>query len=58
MMVTNSQVQLLIGPSCTFFKEYPFLKPHILFYSNGLAIWHNLPDTTHTEGKIDIRSAI
>ena len=20
------------------------LKPHILFYSNGLAIWHGLPD--------------
>ena len=24
----------------TFFTEYPSLKPHILFYSNGLAIRH------------------
>ena len=23
-----------------FFKPYLFLKPHILFYGNGLAIWH------------------
>ena len=24
----------------TFFSTYPFLKPHIGFYINGLAIWH------------------
>ena len=23
------------------------LKPHILFYSNGLAIWHGFRDITH-----------
>ena len=23
---------------------HPPLKPHILFHSNGLAIWHALPD--------------
>ena len=45
MMVTNSQVHLLIGSRWTFFKEYPSLKPHILFYSDGLAIWHSLSDT-------------
>ena len=26
---------------------YPSLKQHILFYSNGLAIWHGLPDIRH-----------
>ena len=26
---------------------YPHLKPHILFYSNGLAIWYDFPDITH-----------
>ena len=30
-----------------FFRTYHSLKPHILFYSNGLAIWHNCPDITH-----------
>ena len=30
-----------------FFRAYPSLKPHILFYSNGLAIWHGLPDIRH-----------
>ena len=24
-----------------------FLKPHILFYSNGLVIWHSLPNIVH-----------
>ena len=26
---------------------YPYLKPHILFDSNGLAIWSDVPATTH-----------
>ena len=30
-----------------FEKVQPFLKPHILFYGNGLAISHGLPDITH-----------
>ena len=30
-----------------FFRTYHSLKPHILFYSNGLASWHNCPDITH-----------
>ena len=29
------------------FRAYPSLKPHILFSSNGLAIWHGFPDITH-----------
>ena len=29
------------------FRAYPYLKPHILFYSNGLAIWHVLPNIRH-----------
>ena len=26
---------------------FPYLKPHILFNSNGLAIWHGFPVITH-----------
>ena len=26
---------------------YPSLKPHILYHSNGLAIWHGFPDNKH-----------
>ena len=26
---------------------YPYLELHILFYSNGLAIWSGSPDITH-----------
>ena len=26
---------------------YPYRKLHILFYSNGLAIWSGFPDITH-----------
>ena len=28
------------------FRAYPSLKPHILFYSKDLAIWHGFPDIT------------
>ena len=37
---------------------YPYLKPHILFYSNGLAIWHSLPDITHINFDNGFKSAI
>ena len=30
-----------------FFRTYPSLKPHILYHSNGLAIWHGFPDNKH-----------
>ena len=29
------------------FRTNPYLKPHILFYSNGLAFRHGFPDITH-----------
>ena len=29
------------------FRSYPSIKQHILFYSNGVAIWHGLPDMRH-----------
>ena len=29
------------------FIVYPYLELHILFYSNGLAIWSGFPDITH-----------
>ena len=30
-----------------FFMVYPYRELHILFYSNGLAIWSGFPDITH-----------
>ena len=30
-----------------FFMVYPYLKMHILFYSNGLAIWSGFSGITH-----------
>ena len=30
-----------------FFRAHSPLKPHILFYSNGLATWYGFPDITH-----------
>ena len=30
-----------------FFIVYPYLELHILFYSNGLAIWSGFPDIMH-----------
>ena len=41
-----------------FFKAYTSLKPHILFYSNGLPIWHGFPDITHIEINNSRKSAI
>ena len=36
---------------------YLYLKLHILFYCNGLAIWSGFPDITHKKKKIaDIQS--
>ena len=32
-----------------FFRVHPPLKPHILFYSSGLAIEQGLPDIRHIE---------
>ena len=34
------------------FQMHPLLKRHILFYSNGLAIYHGLPDTRPIEVNI------
>ena len=42
----------------TVFRVYPSLKPHILFYSNGLDIWHCLPDIRHIQVNYDWWSAI
>ena len=33
-----------------FFSAYHYVKPHICFYSNGLAIWHCLQDIRHMKG--------
>ena len=39
-----------------FFMAYPYLELHILFYSNGLAIWSGFPDITHIKKKWQIIS--
>ena len=36
-----------IVSSWKLFMAYPYLKLHILFDSNGLAIWSGFPDITH-----------
>ena len=38
---------MLIMIKLKIFRAYPYLKPHILFCSNGLAIWHGLSDIRH-----------
>ena len=40
------------------FRAYPYLKQHILFCSNGLAIWHGLSDIRHIEVNYGQYSAI
>ena len=54
MMVTSQplfgQVDILMA--------YPSLKPYILFYSNGLAIWHSFPNITHIKVNNGIKSVI
>ena len=35
-----------------FSSAYLYLKPHIWFYSNGLAIWHGLQDIRHMKGNL------
>ena len=40
------------------FRSYPYVKPHILFCSNGLAIWHGLSDIKHIKVNYGRLSAI
>ena len=42
----------------TFFRAYPFLKPHILFYGDAPAIWHGFPDINYIKVNNDRKSAI
>ena len=39
------------------FRAYPSLKPHILLYSNGIVIWHSIPDIMHIIINNDHKSA-
>ena len=41
-----------------FFKMHPLLKSHILFYANGLAIYHGLPSNGHVTVNIGRYAAI
>ena len=41
-----------------FLRSYPHLKPHILFYSNGPAIWHGLSDIRHIKVNYGRQSTI
>ena len=38
------------------FMAYPYLEQHIMFYSNGLAIWSGFPDITHIKWRYDLVS--
>ena len=55
LMYTSISIYLSVWPIVSHFEfneddigAYPYLKPHILFYSNGftLAIWHSSPDNS------------
>ena len=46
----------LIEPK--FVKIHPLLKYHILFYSNGLAIQHGLPNNGNVKVNNGIKAAI
>ena len=41
-----------------FLRVYPWLKPHILFSSNHLAIWHSFPDINHLNVNNGLKLAI
>ena len=52
------QVDLFkIDQVAIFVMVYPYLKQHILFNSNGLAICHGIPVITHITVKSSCRSA-
>ena len=42
----------------TFFRAYPYLKPHTLLNSNGLANWHGFPDITQINVNDGCKSVI
>ena len=44
LMLWEYLVTYLLVLAIVYIHVYPYLKPHILFYSYGLAIWHGLPD--------------
>ena len=57
--ITHIKINNILKPAIlnlielTFFRPYPSLKLHILFYSNGLAIWKGFPDTCIRHIKVD-----
>ena len=46
--VSGSRSAILNLMKLIFFIVYPYLKLHILFNSNGLAVWFGFPHITHT----------
>ena len=57
-MVNNGHKTVILSFKNTFFRACSFLKPHVLFYTTDLAIWHGFPDITHIEADNDPKSAI
>ena len=48
--VNDGKLAILNLLNQTFVRAYPSLKLHILFYSDGLAIWHGFPDIRDIKG--------
>ena len=48
-----SALRMLSLYMCFNAKPYPFMKPHILFYSNGLGIWHGFSKKYITHIKVN-----
>ena len=54
----DRQAAILSLIESKFFKMHPLLKSHILFYSNGLAILHGLPNNGHVKVNNGRKAAI
>ena len=56
--MVDRQAAILSLIESKFFKMHPLLKFHILFYSNGLAIQHGLPNNGHVKVNNGLKAAI
>ena len=56
--MADRQAAILSLIESKFFKMHPLLKFHILFYSNGVAILHGLPNNGHVKVNNGRKAAI
>ena len=56
--MADRQTAILSLIESKFFKMHPLLKFHILFYSNGLAIYHGSPNNGYVKVNNGLKEAI